>query len=1010
MSITRLQDIYAGSADTTANVVKQYTNNIQAGSVLFAMFGTRNGSAYLVTVSDDLGNDWQEIGQINGSNQCISVWYCVANSASIGAKPTVTFAKSSNFQLMAALFERGGFTSTVFDAVYQVTDNDTGPVDPVLSVGPTTFTNDEVLGFLAAWPESVVTPTVDSGFTETLVQNDETIFMQLRTASLLTTSTGTFMPGWSFGSSKPYAMLAVALKGSTTAPLINSTSPSNPKYQGTLTLNGVNFGASQGSKVVYLGGVAQTVMSWSDTLIVLASLDRGTNGFGQLLPLYIDMTGGVTTNVVNVTLSAQTGWTTTTMGVQAADAYRLPALRKLQPGWQIAYDTESDLVEVLPDGTVVYIPNSGLTGFSAQAWAPGFGWGRVATITLNTTPAPPPTPDIVDKTWGGLLTVNFDGFKDTLYPVGNRPAGRVTTPTIVGLSLKAGSFINGENGQGFPLSVFGYSLGTPVGLGTSTGTQFWFRDPLGDNAWHQASTYRYMKTSRVYSALELLELCIQPGNAAGFTPGHALDVSVTVNGVRTNVLVGAYVSQPGHVYFCSPAGNDGTGVVDDVTHPYRYAQFFNTTSNTYTGIWATLKPGDMICMRGNAGTWTDQVGEDGRFLAFPRPSVSPFAGTGTAPTGATGHGYITIMGYPGEDVHCSFTGKGGIQGCDSARAQAGWGQYVQVTNLRIDIGAGSDRDGAPINLQNGADHWIVTNNDCGPWIAGSSSFLNSSAIGGQGSNCYIAFNKCHDIEGLSDLQNHGMYFGGVSGGTGYDNASFNIEICYNWVFNCTGGSGIQFYWQGGNSKYMYGNLVHHNVVHDVAKYCLNIGESTTGYQAWDNVCWNSGFSIIRFSPAQVTGIDIRVEYNTFDAWDVVNSEGTPSAGVLMDGNMDSANGTVKFNHNILRMRQGRTGTALTQYWYTLNASTDTGLTASQNVYFDPMGQTTTGWSIDAQSIYGDPKFNNPQAGGDYSLQSGSPALAATTVADIISGVTTDIYGITRPGSAKTIGATEGVLT
>jgi len=175
--ITRIQDVYAGSADNGVNVVKQYPSNIQPGSVLFAMFGTRNGSAYLVTVSDDLGNDWQEIGQINGSNQCISVWYCVANLASIGAQPTVTFAKSSNFQLMGAIFERGGFTtSTVFDTVFQVTDNDTGPMDPLLAVGPTVYTNDEVIGFLAAWPESVVTPTVNSGFTETLVQNDETIW------------------------------------------------------------------------------------------------------------------------------------------------------------------------------------------------------------------------------------------------------------------------------------------------------------------------------------------------------------------------------------------------------------------------------------------------------------------------------------------------------------------------------------------------------------------------------------------------------------------------------------------------------------------------------------------------------------------------------------------------------------------------------------------------------------------------------------------------------------------
>jgi len=650
--------------------------------------------------------------------------------------------------------------------------------------------------------------------------------------------------------------------------------------------------------------------------------------------------------------------------------------------------------------------NPSVTTFQAEAFDPTYFWGRLATLNLTASVWAKPTPDIVDHDWSAVAP-SFDGIAYTTYPAGDKPSSYVTVPTIVGLSLKAGSFTGGEGNNGFPLSIFGYRLGTKGNVGTTAGAKVYFRDPIGDGLWHEAAVYRYCVPSRVFTKLQLQELCVQPGNGAGFTPGRALDVKVTVNGVDTNVLFGAYKVQPGNTYFVSHSGNDSTGVANDINHPFRYLQFYNTGSNTYTGLWTLVQPGDCIIVRGDNGTtWTDATGAFGAWCAFQQGPALSSCPTGTAPTGAVGHGYLTIMGYPGEDVHGSFVTFGGFQGADSQRAQAGYGQYIQITNFRIDIQGGSPRDGAPINMQSGADNWVVTNNECGPWVAGSSSFMNSSAIGGQGSNCYVAFNHCHNIEGLSDLQNHGMYFGGVSGGTGYDNASFNMEVCYNWVHDCSGGSGIQFYWQGGNSKYMYGNKVHHNVVHDTAKYGLNAGESTTGYDAWDNIVYRTGWSALRVAPLPGTSATIRFLKNTIYAWNQSQGVTNPTAAVLQDHTTSGGNVAI-FNGNIFCMQKARAG--VINGWYVNNgASDDSGVQASQNLFFDPDGVVTTPWSIDSLALYSDPKFTDLTS-DTYTVQAGSPALGAATLANLFS-ITTDVYGWPRPSSNQTIGATEGALT
>ena len=56
------------------------------------------------------------------------------------------------------------------------------------------------------------------------------------------------------------------------APVINSLSDTTLSPGEALTINGNNFGASQGSSTVDVRGVVQTVNTWSNTTITISSV------------------------------------------------------------------------------------------------------------------------------------------------------------------------------------------------------------------------------------------------------------------------------------------------------------------------------------------------------------------------------------------------------------------------------------------------------------------------------------------------------------------------------------------------------------------------------------------------------------------------------------------------------------------------------------------------------------------------------------------------------------------
>lgn len=622
-----------------------------------------------------------------------------------------------------------------------------------------------------------------------------------------------------------------------------------------------------------------------------------------------------------------------------------------------------------------------------------------------------PAKNVVAKAWS--LQPSFDGFRYSTYPNGDKPAGYQTAPTLIGIDKPAGSLTGNEYGKGAYLWLFGYGLGTRANVGTAAGARVYMRDPLGDNTWHEVDNYRCLRKSVSYTRTQVMVLVVQVGSLGGsMVNGRALDVKITVNGVDTNILTGAFTIQPGDFYFFSPTGNDSTGVKNDITKPFRYLQQANG-GTSFTGIWATFQPGDTAI--GRAGDYSDATGFEGKWLRLQ-------AHTGSTPTGVVGHGYYNIEPYPGpilgnavEDVHYSVpaSGAGGIHGCSSTRASQGYGKFLRVVGLRMDVHATAASDAAPINLQAGANNWGIHECDLGPWLSTLVSPNNAKAggIAGCGDTVQIRFNYIHDIDcdannpGTSALENHGVYVGDANGV-----CSKNWDIGYNWIKNIPGGSLLQFNDTAASDTFS-GMKVHHNFMEVCRKYAINFGNQVLSCDIWNNVLLFPKRNIWRIANS-VASAAVRFSHNTC----CQNYSDNAYASMLANETAGLTSGSYTFEHNIFAI--GAMSGSLGPNGLTFSGfgAGDTAVTVSRNLYFDYNSITTSAPTRDATGAYGNPLFTD-YVNGDVTVQTGSPALGAATQAET-QAVTDDFWGIARPvtgtgapGATKNdLGAGQGVGT
>jgi hypothetical protein len=540
-------------------------------------------------------------------------------------------------------------------------------------------------------------------------------------------------------------------------------------------------------------------------------------------------------------------------------------------------------------------------------------------------------------------------------------------PFILRTDIVSGSTTGGANNNGRYLSIYGWNFGT-TGLG-STVKVF-----LGGA---EVAAYLELGQSVLFPKNGLQRIRVQLGALGGAAAGAVLAVQVTVNGIGSNTDH-TFTVQVGDTYFVSATGNDATGVKNDITHPYRYLQAWNGSS--FTGVWSTIQAGDQIVLRG--GLYADNNGFDSRWMRWKSGH------TGSAPTGAVGHGDVHITAYPGETVQFNDPpgGGGGIQGCGTADASGGAGKYCSVSCLHIALNATSIGDAGGINLQSSADNWRVIDNECGPWpstITGA-NHARSAGIAGNGHNMAIQGNYCHDINGdHSANENHTMYFDGSN------SCTQNSDISGNWCLNALSGSCLQFYNSSASDTFV-GNKVHDNYLDGAVKYGINIADSNASGDFYNNIITNTQKYGIRFNTNQATAINVVLNtvYNCMQ-------DGTGSNTAVQDEWTGGAN--VVLMHNLIVLGPN---TASGAGFMGLS-----GETVNRNLFFDTKGVQTTG--VGSNPIVGNPLFVNPAA-GNFNVVVGSPAINTANQTMPIS-VTKDFFSLVRPFPGKafpTIGAVE----
>jgi hypothetical protein len=500
-------------------------------------------------------------------------------------------------------------------------------------------------------------------------------------------------------------------------------------------------------------------------------------------------------------------------------------------------------------------------------------------------------------------------------------------PYLAYTDLVAGPTSGGEGDKGVYLSLFGTNFGSGK---PGAAVKVLIGGVEVDN-------YRYLGPSR--GRRDLQQITVQVGALGHPAPGRPLPVAVVVNGVSSNTDH-TFTVQPGDIRFVAVTGDDVTAVKNDITHPWRCVQ-----RPAETGALSASQPGDVIVLRGGPGVVWSDVGYDNRWFRFRRT-------TGDAPTGSKGHGYISIIAYPGEDVHYvpPPNTSGGIHGIGEDYPQ--FSDWIVISGLHIESVADSRSDGAPVNLQAYSDHWRVVNNELGPWPSAPEKGNKAGGLTGNGKSIAILGNNIHDIGG--GTENHGIYL---------DSGSDDVEIAYNLIHGIQGGNLIQTYDNLGGQP-LERIAVHHNLIYTGERYGLNISEGTHSFRAWNNVIYDTAMAGVRFNVKSDPATNIVVAHNTIVD---CNRVSTHTNGLIAN-DWDVKAGTVLFEQNIV---VAGANSRATSYFH--DSADAEGIKLYRNLWFG-LGPAPREESAPVGgTLAADPRFVD-QAGHDFRLAAGSPAI------------------------------------
>lgn len=379
-----------GSTFTTRAAVA--TVAVAANDTIIVLVPYRISGGTTVTVTDSLGNTYTEIAgalYAGGASENHSNYRAFYSNVTSTGTPTVTatFASATSFCGVFASSWSGG-SLTPYQAVSTPRKQAGAPAttDGVVSNNVTVATPPAlVLGLANAFTAGGgSTLTAGTGYTSMQTGLSGGGSHIVRTEYKRVTASGAQASSWTanFGG-VDIGTVTIIFSELNTAPTIQGGT-ANPVHLSTgNTLTGVNFGASQGTGSVAIGGQAQTVTAWSDTSITYTA-NRGVNLNGVAVNAVVTINGGTASDPYALTgFQPPAGWTSVTLtSVWPTAAERLQSAADLAIGNQVEWDDAT--VEVDATGVPIWPPGTpdGYT-FNFRVGVTTDGWGATEVATLN---------------------------------------------------------------------------------------------------------------------------------------------------------------------------------------------------------------------------------------------------------------------------------------------------------------------------------------------------------------------------------------------------------------------------------------------------------------------------------------------------------------------------------------------------------------------------------------------------------------------------------------------------
>ena len=162
---------------------------------------------------------------------------------------------------------------------------------------------------------------------------------------------------------------------------VTITAVSGVNYLGAMTITGLNFGSVVGT--VTVGGILQTIGSWTNTSITINSLNCVGLFYGVAVSLIVTSSGGQSgTHLLTSGVFPQTGWNYITLtSVNPTSAWRLTSTPDLAIGNQITWGNINTSGTVTVNADATFEANA-LAQFFYFYVNDGTGWGPQALVTV----------------------------------------------------------------------------------------------------------------------------------------------------------------------------------------------------------------------------------------------------------------------------------------------------------------------------------------------------------------------------------------------------------------------------------------------------------------------------------------------------------------------------------------------------------------------------------------------------------------------------------------------------